>query len=403
MDSRQRVLCALNHQEPDRVPIDMGGTIATSIDVGAYYRLRQYLGLLERPVRVYDIVQMEPFVDMDVIERLGVDCVMVPWLRPRLNMRLDTQKPWVLFDGTPVQVPQDFAPVENPDGSLDLVVNGTPIARMPKGAPHFEPIPRRSSGKLDLPDLSTMNLPLLTDEELRYCQDQARALRQGTDKALVSVVETSLGPWGAMEDWLMAMALEREYVREYNEKKTEGVILNLELYAEAVGPYLDVIGFHRDLGGQNNPLISPSTFRDLFFPCYKRTFGWVHEHTDWKVFFHCCGSIVPLIPLFIECGVDILNPVQCSAANMDPERLKREFGQDLVFWGGGVDTQTVLSFGSPEQVRRQVRERVSILGPGGGFVFTPVHAIQSEVPPENIVAAYETVLEYGRYPLTNVS
>ncbi len=188
-----------------------------------------------------------------------------------------------------------------------------------------------------------------------------------------------------------------DYIKAVFERQTARAIENLELYRQAVGDKVVAIYISgTDFGTQRGEFISPDMYRELYFPFHKRMNDWVHQHTNWKTFYHCCGS-------FIAAGVDILNPVQCSAANMEPERLKREFGDRLVFWGGGVDTQKTLPFGTPEEVRAEVAERIRIFAPGGGYVFNPVHNIQAKTPVENVLAMFETVKEVGRYPIANDS
>jgi uroporphyrinogen-III decarboxylase len=198
---------------------------------------------------------------------------------------------------------------------------------------------------------------------------------------------------------MISLLTEQEWVRALYEKETEAWIENLRRYSSACGQYLEAVVVADDLGMQKGEFIKPQLFRDLIAPYYKKVFTWIHQRTKLKIFFHSCGSIYHMIPILIDCGIDILNPVQCSAANMGPSRLKEEFGSKICFWGGGVDTQKTLPFGTPEQVREEVAERVRILGKGGGFVFATVHNIQQGTPPENILAAFDTAIEAGRYPL----
>jgi uroporphyrinogen-III decarboxylase len=199
------------------------------------------------------------------------------------------------------------------------------------------------------------------------------------------------------------VAADPDYVRAFYERKIENLLTNVRLYAQAVGDTIDIIGFGQDFGTQRGLMISPQAFDELVAPYYKRLFDWVHANTSWKIFFHCCGAIYPIIGALIDCGIDILNPVQTTAAGMGPARLKAEFGDRLVFWGGGVDTQTVLPFGTPQDVRAQVRERIHIFAPGGGFVFNQIHNIQEDVPVDNLLAMYQAVQEYGRYGTSHCS
>ena len=398
MSSRERVLAAINHQQPDRVPVDLGGTRVTSIEPGVYDRLRQNLGLPGDPVRVMDVCLMLAWVEQPVVDALGVDVLPVPRLAQNFGFRLDGWRPWRLDDGTPVQVPVDFDPVPHEDGSLCLYLNGELVGRKPAAGPYFD---RMIDYKMNdsLPPVEELSLPLFTDEDLRWRQHWAETLRAETDKALIGGFGSALGRWGSIQEWLYTIAAEPDYVLAFYELKTENLLANMRLYAQAVGDNIDVVWLGEDFGTQQGLMISPKMFKEMVAPYYKRLFDWVHGNTSWKVFFHCCGGIYPIIDTLIDCGVDILNPVQTEAAGMDPVRLKPEFGNRLVFWGGSVEAQSVLPVGSREEIRAQVRERIEIFGPGGGFVFAPTHNIQKDVSPDNVLAAYEAAQEFGQYPL----
>jgi uroporphyrinogen-III decarboxylase len=192
----------------------------------------------------------------------------------------------------------------------------------------------------------------------------------------------------------------RDHISRIFERQSEIALANLERLHQAVGSRVSVVLVSgTDFGMQTGPLLSPRTYRDLFKPFHKRLNGWIHQHTAWRTFTHSCGSVAALLPDFIEAGFDILNPVQCSAADMDPVELKRRYGNQVTFWGGGIDTQRTLPFGTPAEVRREARERIRALGPGGGFVFNTVHNVQAMVPIENLIALFDVVREHGRYPL----
>jgi uroporphyrinogen-III decarboxylase len=240
---------------------------------------------------------------------------------------------------------------------------------------------------------------VMKDETLRYLEDRARTRRQSTDKALV------LGAWGAggmhyvgkLTEFLCLLATDRPYVRELFALGTEKGIENLRLLKDAVGENVDVIALcGLDFGSQRSEIFSRETFCEVYLPAYRKLFAWIHQNTRWKIFKHCDGSIPKLMGDLVEAGLDALNPVQTSATGMDPRWLKATFGQRLTFWGGGVETQSTLPFGTPDQVRAEVAERVRLFAPGGGFVFCPIHNIQPNTPPENILAAYETARSVGR-------
>ena len=394
MTSRERVLAAINHREPDRVPLDIGGSRVSGIHVKAYQNLRDHLGLRGDPPRIYDLMQMLALVDPDVMDRLGLD--VLPLHRQDVVWGLGTEnwQPWQLWDGTPVQAPLGFDPVVEPDGSLSIYEGGRRAARMPRGGAFFDAAPEAIAAKVPV---EQYHPPLLTDEELTWMQARARELYQGTDKALLgglylgNLLEMYLGGY---HEWMITLLREPEYVHAIMDKTADNWIANLKLYNEAVGDYVFAAVFCDDLGMQNGQLVSCELFADRVAPYYKRIFGWLHEHTAMKSFFHSCGSIRGLLPQLVDMGVDILNPVQCTAAHMDPVELKAEYGDKLTFWGGGIDSQNVLPFGTPEEVRAQTQERLEVFSPGGGFVFNTTHNILPEVPPENLVAMVETVLAF---------
>ncbi len=398
MSPRERVLAAINHQEPDRVPLDLGSTRVTGIDVGAYARLRDRLGIEGKPPKVMDVWQMLAWVEQPVIEALEVDVLPVPRLVQDFGMRMDSWRPWRLEDGTPVQMPGNFDPVAEEDGGLCLYFGGELVAKKAPSSPYFD---RMLDLRLSyiLPPVETIPLPVLSDEELEWRRRWAETLRAETDKALLGDFGFNLGRWGSYPEWFYAIAADPDYVLAWYERKIEVLLTNVELYAQAVGDNVDVIWLMEDFGTQRGMMISPQMFKEMVAPYYKRLFDWIHQNTSWKVFFHSCGGIYPIIGTLIDCGVDILNPVQTTAAGMEPEKLKAEFGDQIAFWGGGLDTQATLPFGSGEEIRAQVKERMQIFGPGGGFVFNPIHNVQTDVSPDNLLAMYEAVHEYGRYPL----
>ncbi|NPV53451.1 MAG: methyltransferase [Firmicutes bacterium] len=374
----------------------------------ALHRLRRELGLEEGIVKVYDVFQMLGEVELDLVERFHVDVLPVEPPALFFGIRREDYKPWQLFDGTPVLVPGDFNVEIGADGSWLLHEGGKPsapvVGRMPKGGYYFEDLSLlQRSDDVERPRLEDLREQCsLTDEELMVMAERAAYLRSHTDKALVAGfwLKSGLGIIGSLNNFLLLIGLDREYVKEFLHAKHEIIMENLKRLWRAIGDNIDVVGLEGfDFGTQRSELISPSDFYELYIPYYKEQNAWVHEHTPWKTFQHCCGSITKILPMLVETGIDALNPVQCTAAGMDPVWLKDQFGSHLTFWGGGVDTQSVLPYGSPEEVRAQVRDRIRIFAPGGGYVFCPVHNIQYGVPAGNIVAAYEAAYEYGRYPV----
>jgi uroporphyrinogen decarboxylase len=382
MNPRERVLLALNHREPDRIPIDLGGSICSSIHREAYVQLKKYLGMDLEEIRMADYVQQLPYLDEAVLERFGVDFRMV-------------------------QLPAATAP------DLQIFEEGNYYAfidrwgsklHMPKeGGFYFDwvdfPVKEPTMDALDhyhwpQPDPPEYNARL---------RDQARALYETTDYALVGsavigggIFEQPARTMG-LESFFVALVKEQKFADRMMDQITEIYIESCNRYLEQVGEYLHVFTYWDDVCGQDGWLISPEIYRKRIKPRQRRLLDAIKRRTNARVYYHCCGAAYDLVPDLIELGFDILNPVQVSARGMDTRRLKKEYGQDIVFWGGGVDTQHVLPFGTPDDVAGEVKRRIDDLAPGGGFVFAAVHNIQALVPPENIVAAFDTALEYGKY------
>ncbi len=391
MNSRQRVLAALEHRQPDRLPIDLGGTRQSGIAASTYHQLKQRLGI-RSPTRVYDVYQMLAEVERPIMERFGADVIGLN--RPAVAFGITNEhwKPWQMFDGTPVEVPAGFNPVTEPNGDLALLRDEEIIARMPKDGYYFDRLEVYPGGAhLSVDEVSP---PVMSDELCDHYHAQSEALFQNTDFAIIA----PMGPpyelfyglgTGGFELWMMSLAAEPDYVNALLEKLVDVWIENLSRYAQAVGDRVQILQFNDDFGTQSAPFISVKMFRELIMPHYKRGLDWVHENTSMKVFLHSDGAIMPLIPSIIEMGVDILNPIQTSAAGMDAETLKTTFGDQLVFWGGSLDCQKTLPFGTPEDVAQEVHEHVQVFSPGGGYVFASVHNIQANTPPENVIAMFD--------------
>jgi hypothetical protein len=423
LGSRERVGLVLNHREADRVPIDLGSTTVTGMHVSMVYRLRQALGLDEpgAPIKVVEPFQMLGEVKQDLIDALGADCVMVGGTGTAFGFRLEGWKEWTAFDGTPTLVPEGFNTVPEPNGDLLMYPLGDraapPSGRMPRGGYYFDIIVRQPpiEEKPLNPEDNLEEFGPISDADLEHLRRVAERAWTETDKALVlNVGAQSLGniarvpapslrhPRGIrdVEEWYISLTTRRDYVYKVFEGHTAINLANLEKIHQAVGNLPAVVYLTgTDFGAQNGPFISPKTYRDLFFPFHKMVNDWVHQHTSWKTFIHSCGSVWALLDDFVAAGFDILNPVQTSAADMAPRELKKKYGDRITFWGGGVDTQKTLPFGTPDEVRQQVQERIRTFGPGGGFVFCAVHNIQALVPVENLLAMFETAREQGRYPL----
>ena len=423
MSPRERVELALNHKEPDRVPFDMGGSPTTGIHVSSVYRLRQALGLDEpgTPVKVIEPFQMLGEVASDLRDALGIDVVALGSIRTFFGFKLEGWRPWTTFDGTPVVVPGGFNTDPEPNGDILLYPDGDrsapPSGRMPEGGWYFDAITRQEpidDARLNVED-NLEEFGPMSDEDVERFGNEAERMSTQTDKAiLANFGGTSFGdialvpaPWlkhpkgiRDVAEWYISTVTRRDYVYRVFERQCEIGLANLERIHKAVGNRVSAVFVTgTDFGAQNAPFISPQAYRDLYKPFHTVVNDWVHSNTTWKTLIHSCGSVRALMEDFVAAGFDILNPVQCSATGMDPAELKSEFGDRLVFWGGGVDTQRTLPFGTPDQVRREVRERIRVFGRGGGFVFNTIHNIQAGVPVENLIAMLETVREQGAYPL----
>jgi hypothetical protein len=421
MSSRERVNRALNHKEADRIPLDLGATAVTGMQVDTVYRLRQALKLdpPSTPVKVVEPYQMLGEIAPDLMDALGVDTIALGKPSTMFGFKNQGWKPWRTFEGTPVLVPEGFNTEPDLLGDILMYPQGDnsvpPSGRMPKGGFYFDSIPRQvpiDDEHLNVED-NLEEFEPVSEVDLGFFEREAERLYTQTDKAIVaSFGGTAFGdialvpaPWlkhpkgiRDVEEWYVSTALRRDYVYRVFERQCEIGIKNLEQIHRVVGnKVVAVFTTGTDFGTQNGPFISPRTYRDLYKPFNKQVNDWIHEHTTWKSFIHSCGSVRMLIPDFIDAGFDILNPVQCSAAGMAPAELKKEFGGRLAFWGGGVDTQRTLPFGTPEDVRKEVAERLRIFGAGGGYVFNTTHNVQARVPIQNVLAMYEAVRECGRY------
>ena len=418
MTSRERILAACSHRQPDKVPVDFGGGFQTGIHVSIVYKLRQALGL-DRPgtlVKVVEIYQMLGEIAPDLQAALGVDTVSLHGTGTMFGFPQTEFKEWQLADGTPVLVPKDFNTQYEPNGDLlqwpanDRSV--PPSGRMPAGGHFFDAIIRQEpldDAKLNPAD-NTEEFQPVPDAELEHYRRLAESLDTTTDKAVfctfggLTFGDIALVPATFMrrpkgirdiEEWYVSTASRPDYIKAVFERQAEVALADLERLHAAIGDRAAIIQTNgTDFGTQNGPFLSTSSYRDLYLPYQKRVNGWIHRHTKWKTFMHCCGSIVPLLDAVVEAEFDILNPVQCSAKGMDTRTLKSNYGGQLVFWGGGVDTQKTLPFGTPQEVRDQVRERIEIFGPGGGFVFCTIHNIQANTPIANVLAMFEVLKEY---------
>ena len=413
MNSRERVLTALNHQQPDRVPVDLSSHRSSGISAIAYAKLRKHLGLEEKPIRVYDMVQQLAIVDDDVLDYFGVDVIE---MGRGFCLEDKDWKDWVLPDGTACQIPY-YINVEKKDEDWYLFADdGTELGVQKKGCLYFEQtyFPLLDSN-IETDDFSHLeeasnhtiwvaaaspggHLPL-SDKGLSAMSEKARILRESTDRAIVGLFGGNifeLPQWlYRMDNFLMYLGLCPDAVRRLLDKLCSLHLANLEKWMGTVGAYIDVICFGDDLGSQNSLLISRDMYRGIFKPCHEKLWKRAKELGDVKVMLHCCGSISELFEDFIDAGLDAVNPVQISCKNMDAAELKNKFGSRLVFWGGGCDTRDVLPNGSREEIIEHTRQQIEKFQDSGGFVFQTVHNIMSNVPPANICAMYDAIKKVG--------
>lgn len=410
MTSRERILAAVNHKEPDRVPIDHGSMRSTGIMAIAYNRLKAHLGIAAGPTKVYDLIQQLAQPDEWYLDRFRVDAVDLG----RTFDAPENWRPWTLPDGSDAVVPTWFQP-DCVDG--DLIFrgpDGTALGRMPEGALYFDQCIWPLSGEDGLDNYEPLadkmaqviwaSMPSppydkpLTDERIEEIAAAAKRLYEETDYAISLAVGCNLFEWSqflfGMENLYVYMGAKKKKLGKFLDRLTEHHMETLRRLLPKLKGYLQILVVGDDLGMQTGPQMSPAMYRELFLPRHKKIYRYAKDLSGAHIFMHNCGGVYQLIPSLIEAGVEILNPVQTSARYMEPERLKGEFGKDLTFWGGGCDTQRVLIHGTPGEVRDDVRRRLDVWMPGGGYVFNQVHNVLADVPPENVVAMLDAAYEY---------
>jgi hypothetical protein len=416
LTSAERVRTTLDHRQPDRVPIDFGGTFVTGMHISCVAGLRRHYGLEPGPVKLLDPGQFLGEIGDDLREAMGIDTQNVGRYMTRFGFPLSDWKPFRMYDGLEILVPGGFTTTVDENGDTLIYpqsdLSAPPSARMPRDGYFFDPLIRQQpivEEELDPRD-NLEEFGPISDSELDHFEREAKRAAAAGRAVIASFGGTSLGdiyfvpgvgikhPKGIREtaEWYMSVRSRRDYIRKVFEGQCEIALGNLERIAARVGPLIDVLYLcGTDFGTQTSSFCSVATFRELWVPYYKQLTQWIHKNTRWKIFKHSCGAVEKFIPSFLECGFEVLNPVQCSASGMAPEHLKQTYGDRLVFWGGGVDTQKTLPFGSPAEVREEVLRRCEIFAPGGGFVFNAVHNVQAQTPVENIVAMVDAVHEFN--------
>jgi hypothetical protein len=414
--SRRRVQTALAHRTPDRIPVEFGATPTTGMHVTVVAELRRHFGLESQPVKVHEPYQMLGWIEPDLAEalRLDVDAVC-----PEKTIFGFTNESWReirLPWGQQVMVSGHFVTTVDDKGDLLLYPEGDssamPSGRMPVGGYFFDTIIRQDpidDARLDPAD-NLEEFGPVSDDALEHFRAETARVADSPRARVGTLGGTAFGdialvpapflkePKGIRDvtEWYVSTLTRQDYLHAVFTRQCEMALANLDKLHRVIGDAIDVLFVcGTDFGTQTSSFCSPQTFTELYAPYYRQVNRWIHDHTSWKTMKHSCGAVEPFIPHFIDCGFDILNPVQCSATGMEPRALKERYGEAITFWGGGVDTQQTLPFGTPEQVRTQVLERCEIFGAGGGFVFNTIHNVQALTPTANIVAMFAAINEFN--------
>jgi len=412
--SRENFRKTINHHQPDRVVIDFGSTAVTGIHVLMVEKLREYYGLEKRPVRVIEPYQMLGEIDSELLHEMNIDVIGLSGEKNMFGIKNSDWKVHRTLWGQEVMFPGNFNYTYNDKGDILIYPEGDtsvpPSATMPKSGYFFDALNRQEAidySELKLED-NLEEFSLITDNDLAYWEKQAASLDSGSRAVIASPGGTALGdialvpavglkhPKGirGVEEWYIATLAREDFIKEIYDRQTDIALENLRKIYRVIGERIDVVNIcGTDFGTQNSTFCSPDTFSRLWLPYYQKVNNWVHQNTGWKTFKHSCGAIVSLMDLLIESGFDIINPVQINASGMDSRLLKEKYGDRIVFWGGGVDTQGAFAFGTPRQVREQVKKQCDILNRNGGFVFNTVHNIQANVPFGNVIAMLEALKE----------
>ena len=414
MNSRERVKKVLNHGVPDRIPIDFGTTRSTGISSIAYNELRKEVGINTGLAHVYDFIQQLSYPEEEIMDLFHVDFIDAG--RAFLKSK-DAWREWTLNDGSKCLIPKFLNVEVDSDNTVYLKgKNGFILGKKPKTSLYIDQcywvykdlpsIPKTFKNE-DLGrhvwaiPLSPWHIDIFNDEHFKTFVNGIKELYENTDYSVILSVGGSLSQAGmylrGMDNFLCDIYLDKSGTKRLFDKLVEKSLIVLERVLKCVGKYIDIIRFGDDLGGQTGPLMSPEIFREIFKPKYKRMWDFVHENSNCKVALHSCGSVYELLADLIDAGIDIINPLQTTAKDMEPEKLKKKFGKDIIFWGGCCNTRDVLTNGTPKDVEEDVKKRIEILGCAGGLIFNQVHNIQANVPPENIIALFETAYKYGFY------
>lgn len=411
MNSRERVLHSIGHKQPDKLPLDLGATPSSGISAIGYGKLKKGLGLNEGFTRVYDVVQQVAQPEWSVIDKLGVDVIDVG---RAYNTSVSDWYDVKLSDGSIAQYPKWFNPKPNNNGGYEVFQDeNLKIGMMPSGAtffdqtcfPYLDDYPDNyNSIAADMNKVIWQALPVSPwdhandDDFWPNMRLKCLELKNSTDKALMLGAGCNLFEWGTflrrIDNFLMDIYCEQEKVEELLDVLLEIHMKTLENICTYVGDVVDIIRFGDDLGLDSGPFFAPEKYRNIFKPRHKMMTDYVHSNSSMKTFLHSCGSIYAIMGDLIDAGFDVINPVQTSARDMDPEILKREFGKDITFWGGGCNTRNILNRSTPQEVYEYTKRMIEIFFKDGGFVFNQEHNIMPDVPAENMIAMYKAVSEY---------
>jgi len=415
MPSKRSLQQSLDHQDPVHLPLDFGSTAVTGIHALVVEKLRRHFGLEEKAVTVHEPYQMLGLVEDDLQEALGVDVTGIYGPGNMFGHRMEGWKEWKTPWDQVVLVPGDFMVKKDEQGDILMYPEGdlgvAPSAKMPKAAYFFDALNRQGviDDKQLNPEDNLEEFGLWTDAERAHWKKEAARVKDSGLGVVASFGGTAIGdialvpamnlknPKGIRDvsDWYMSTLMRPDYLHQVFEKQTDIALQNLAMAWEATGDVVDVVFIcGTDFGTQDSTFCDLETYTELYAPYYRKMNDWIHQNTSWKTFKHSCGAVESFMQAFIDSGFDIINPVQVNAAGMDPLLLKEKYGDRLTFWGGGVDTQKVLPFGSPEEVSEHVSRQIEIFRPGGGFVFNSVHNIQANVPLENVLAMWETFRQF---------
>lgn len=405
MNSRERILSAINHRQPDRVPVDLGATGSSGISAVAYQNLISYLGMGHLQNHVHDVVQGLSQPGMEVLDLFGVDVVDV---RRHLNTAEVCWHELELVEGFPAHYPTWFVPEKQLDGSWFAPgITGEYIGKMPSGAtfldqmifPYIDGYPDNYNNIGREMSRVVWGGFGFIPADWDLLREKVIDLKSKTDKALLFSVGCNLFEWGTflrrIDNFLMDLYLDPENVHRLLDHLMERHMSYLSKICNSIGDLIDIIKFGDDLGTNTRPFFSTETYREFFQPRHRQMCDFVKANSSAHTMLHCCGGIYELIPELIDAGFEILNPVQINAVNMEPERLKNEFGRELTFWGGGCDTKSILNQAAPREIKDHVKHNLEIFNKDGGFVFNTVHNIMPDVKPENIVAMFEAVKEFN--------